>query len=144
MSEFSIFKKKYSSLFTEYGYGITTIQHILHSIGYDLTNLHTEEARKEAIYVIYELLRYDIIKVIFLNGEYMRNKKINIKEIISILEKIWTKGETDFETIINFEYQDWYYQKLSELNIDENTDWKWFKNDFVPNMKHWIKENRPK
>lgn len=74
----------------------------------------------------------------------MRNKKINIKEIISILEKIWTKGETDFETIINFEYQDWYYQKLSELNIDENTDWKWFKNDFVPNMKHWIKENRPK
>ena len=65
----TIFKKEYSSLFTQYGFGVTTINHILQSIGYNLTNLHTDEAREKGLEVIHQLLKYNLVKITFLDGK---------------------------------------------------------------------------
>lgn len=140
----TIFKKEYSSLFTQYGYGVATINHILHSVGHNLTNLHTDEARKKGLEVIYQLLKYDLVKITFLDGKNVKDNQFKLSEKMSMIEKLWNKGETDFESIVNFDFKGWYYKKLSELKINENTDWEWFGEEFVPNMKQWIEENRPK
>lgn len=140
----TIFKKEYSSLFTQYGYGITTINHILHSIGYNLTNLHTDEARKKGLEVIHQLLKYNLVKITFLNGKNVKDNQFKLYEKMYMIEKLWDKGETNFENIVNFDFKDWYYKKLSELKINENTDWEWFGEEFVPNMKQWIQKNKPK
>ncbi len=58
-----IFKKQYVGLFTEYGHGVDTIQHILHSLGYTFENLHKKEARIHCLSVIEELLNKNIIYV---------------------------------------------------------------------------------
>ena len=108
----TIFKKEYSSLFTEYGHGVTTIDHILHSIGYDLTNLHTDEAREKGLEVIYQLLKYKIVKITFLNGENVKDNQFKLYEKMYLIEKLWNKGEADFENIVNFALKDWYYKKL--------------------------------
>ena len=146
MNNFIIFKEKYSNVFTEYGHGVDTIQHILESIGYNLYNLNSNEARKEGIQVIKELLKYHLIEITYLNGKPFNDNKLKLTEKISLINELWPKDQLviDYEFIVNFKYQDWYLKKMREIPIDLNTDWKWFSIEFVPNMKEWIENNRPK
>lgn len=144
MKDFTIFKKEYSSLFTEHGYGVVTIQYILHGLGYDLFNLNTSKAREDGLLAIKQLFEYKIIKLTFLNGDLFTDESIQTEEKIEKIANLWNVGETEFETIAKFDYQDWYYKKMNQSGINENTDWDWFENIFVPNMEKWIEENRPK
>lgn len=144
----TIFKKEYHSLFTIYGHGVDTIQHILHSIGYEYKDLGRKATRIEGLKIIELLLKNDIIYVSYW-GKYHNIVKyldLNIRQTMLYIETVWFEGANymDFEEMISFGYKDWYLKKTKEYGIDINTDWDWFANEFVVNLKQWIEENKPK
>lgn len=147
MSKFTIFKENYSSLFTIYGHGVDTIQHILESLGYNLLNIHNDGAKREALLAIKQLLKYNVIEITYLGNKPFIKNELKLVDIILEIDKLWAttdKSKIDFELIVNFKYQDWYLSKMREIPIDLNTDWEWFAKEFIPNMKQWILENEPK
>ncbi|MGG8498144.1 hypothetical protein ACQY1Q_17220 [Tenacibaculum sp. TC6] len=147
MKNFTIFKKEYFDLFTDYGYGVATLAHIMYGLGYDLNNMNSEEAKPKCVEAVKQLLENDIIHVTLLNNELYNKKTLTNLEKENILKKIkeiWSYKQPNFESIINFEYQNWYLSKIKEEGINIKTDWKWFSEEFIPNMKKWIEENRPK
>ena len=62
------------------------------------------------------------------------------------LNHVWNEGATymNFEEIINFYFQKWYLNALTNEGINVNTDWDWFGDKFIPNLPNWIDKKRPK
>ena len=143
-----IFIKENIDLFTEYGHGVDTIQHILHSLGYTLENLDRKKTREHGLYTIKELLDNEIIYVTHW-GKYhdiLSILELNTKQTLLYVKKVWNVGANnlEFEEMINFYFQKWYLTALEREGINVNTNWEWFGNEFIPNLPLWIKKNKPK
>ncbi|MGB1232439.1 MAG: hypothetical protein ACPG5M_09385 [Winogradskyella sp.] len=148
MDNNTIFKKENIGLFTEYGHGVDTIQHILHSIGYTFENLDRKKTRDHGLSVIKELLNNNIIYVSHW-GKYndiLSVLELNTKQTLLYIETLWSIGSNnlEFEEIINFYFQEWYLNALKHESINSDTNWEWFGNEFIPNLPLWIKKNGPK
>ncbi|MDG1394376.1 MAG: hypothetical protein P8P55_06080 [Flavobacteriaceae bacterium] len=143
-----IFKKENLELFTEYGHGVDTIQHILHSIGYTYENIDRKETREYGLLVIKELLINDIIYVTFWgkHNAVLSCLELNKRQTMLYIKKVWNEGAThlEFEEMINFYFKEWYLKALENEGVNINTDWNWFGNEFIPNIPKWIKKNKPK
>ena len=115
---YTIFKKEYSDLFTIYGYGIDTIQHILHSLGYKYDKISDEHARDECIYVLKKLLEYDIIQVNHWGKyhEIVNELDLDIRQTILYIKGVWFIGADfpDFHAMPMFNHKDWYVQNLEK------------------------------
>jgi len=144
----TIFKKEYIGLFTEYGHGVDTIQHILHSIGYTYQNIDRKKTREHGLSVIEDLLKNDIIHVTFWGKHHdiLNHLELNKRQTMLYLNHVWNEGATymNFEEIINFYFQKWYLNALTNEGINVNTDWDWFGDKFIPNLPNWIDKKRPK
>lgn len=49
-----------------------------------------------------------------------------------------------FLGMVMFTHPTWYIDKLNGLGLSPTTDWKWFVENKIGNLKKWINYNRPK
>ena len=144
--ELDIFQPKYASLLTSHGYSVEHLGSILMGIGYDYTSANTKKAKIEASKVIEQLLYYEIIEV---NnwGKYewlFKDISLDKTDIVKISYNMMLKVKEyhEYYEMIYFKYTSWYYDYHEKSGINIDTDWNWFNEKFVPNIKKWIKENR--
>ncbi len=140
----NIFQKKYYNLFTEYGYSATNLDYIILSLGYNLHTKASKDAIPHMLKAIEQLFENKILYVTDWgeNDAQFKQKKIDPNEALEIIKRKVEKSESlhELSGIISFQYCNWYNLKLRELNIGENTDWKWFAECVVPDIRNWSLE----
>ncbi|NJB38198.1 hypothetical protein [Croceivirga sp. JEA036] len=147
MNTDNFFKNKSIDLF--HPEGIELISTILFGLGFNYDNLKSDQARKEGIYFIKNLIDLELIEIYHWGNyhESLKNVKMTNEETIKNIEKVWFVGADvpDFYGMLILKYKDWYVDALKKEGLElTGRDWKSFVTEKIGDLEKWIEENRPK
>ncbi|MGB3592102.1 MAG: hypothetical protein WBA16_10500 [Nonlabens sp.] len=143
----NIFNPQYGSLFSNYGYGIETLSDIGNSLDYVMDENSSDAAFRTIVEVVIELYDNNFITIHSWDPA-IKNPKYSFKSTRDLGEYIlnevfkqddWTGRQYG---IALFMYTPEYLEILKQNNIDINTDWDWFNNEFVPDIPRLMNEKK--
>ena len=142
-----IFAKKNLNLLAYGGDGLEFFHSIMFSLGYSYDDIPSEYARESALLAIEKLFENDLIRIVRWGDDekFFENKNFTLRESMLIIRAKWISDFSipDFYGSIIFGLEDWYTNALEKEGITDTTDWKWFVENKIGDLRQFIKENKP-
>lgn len=107
---------------------------------------YTPEKKRKVLNTVSELLSNKIIYIGNIENKKIKRWSLSNEDILKKIDVLWHE-RTDFEEFYDmvwFGYENWYIEKLEQIGLSNNIDWKIFVETKIGDLEKWIEQNKPK